>query len=101
MTPPDTDTNTNTSADRLATETERLLGCSVTPLPTPSLARQGPDERIESLLEWMVGVARGASGAVLLVGDDGRLGVRAVAGMSPAAGASPPGDPTDLAFGLI
>jgi len=101
MTPPDTDTNTNTSADRLATETERLLGCSIRPLPTPSLARQGPDERIESLLEWMVGVARGASGVVLLVGDDERLGVRAVVGIRPELQCTLPGDPAELTFGLI
>jgi signal transduction histidine kinase/CheY-like chemotaxis protein len=96
-----TSNTSDTSAAQLAQSTERLLGCSVSALPTPSLARQGPDERIESLLEWMVGVARGASGAVLLVGDAGRLGVRAVVGISPEPDCALPDDPSSLAFGLI
>lgn len=96
---PDTDQQVAQPAERL--QTERLLGCSVTPLPTPSLARQGPDERIESLLEWMVGVVGGASGAVLLADEDGRLGVRAAVGIDREACGDPPANPAELTFGLI
>jgi signal transduction histidine kinase/ActR/RegA family two-component response regulator len=94
-------TSRSTTDQQLAQETERLLGCSVTALPTPSLARQGPDERIESLLEWMVGVVGGASGAVLLSDDDGRLAVRAAVGIDSQACELPPSDPRELDFGLI
>jgi signal transduction histidine kinase/ActR/RegA family two-component response regulator len=82
-------------------QTERLLGCSVTALPTPSLSRQDPDERIESLLEWMVGVVRGASGAVLLADEDGRLAVKASIGIDSDACNRAPTDASALTFGLI
>jgi signal transduction histidine kinase/ActR/RegA family two-component response regulator len=94
-------TSRPTTDQQLAQQTERLLGCSVTSLPTPSLARQGPDERIESLLEWMVGVVGGATGAVLLADDDGRLGVRAAMGIDPESCGQAPSDPGELTFGLI
>src|SRR3954452_16541605 len=90
-----------TAADQLARETERLLGCSITSLPASSLARQSHDERIESLLEWMVGVARAATGAVLLADDDGMLGVSAAIGIDLDAFRQIPADADLLAFGLI
>src|SRR4051812_20096702 len=89
------------SDQRLASETERLLGCSITRLPATSLARQGHDERIESLLEWLVGVARAATGAVLLTDEDGLLGVRAVIGIDLDAFGQIPTEADLLAFGLI
>jgi signal transduction histidine kinase/ActR/RegA family two-component response regulator len=89
------------TADQLAQATERLLGCSVTRLPTTSIARQGQHTRIESLLEWMVGVARASTGAVLLAADDGALTVRAAIGIDVDRVGGLPRAAGDLVFGLI
>jgi signal transduction histidine kinase/ActR/RegA family two-component response regulator len=89
------------TADQLAQATERLLGCSVTRLPTAGIARQGQRERIESLLEWMVGMARASTGAVLLAGDDGALTVRATIGIDVGRVDDLPRAAADLVFGLI
>jgi signal transduction histidine kinase/CheY-like chemotaxis protein len=91
----------NVSADQQLSAAERLLGCSTTPLPTAGLARQGVEDRIEHLLEWMVSVARGGNGIVLLNGDDGRLRVRACVGIEPDALGEIPAGTDHLSFGLI
>ena len=88
---------------QLARATERLLGCSLTSLPSPSLSRQGPDERLESLLEWMVGVARASTGAVLLAGadDEQPVAVRTTIGIDLDRHGESPGLLSKLPFGLI
>jgi signal transduction histidine kinase/CheY-like chemotaxis protein len=91
----------NVSADQQSSAAERLLGCSTTPIPTIGLTRSGHDDRLETLLEWMVGVARAGNGVILLTGDDGRLQVRASVGIDAAALGALPAGPDLLSFGLI
>ena len=93
--------HSNVSADQQSSAAERLLGCSTTPLATIGLGRAGHVDRVEALLEWLVGVARAGSGVVLLPGDDGRLQVRASVGVDSAARGPIPADPELLSFGLI
>jgi signal transduction histidine kinase/ActR/RegA family two-component response regulator len=96
-------TSRSAADQQLAQATERLLGCSLTPLPTPSLSRQGSDERLESLLEWMVGVGRASTGAILLAGahDGTQVAVRAAIGIDLDGYGESPNDLRELAFGLI
>lgn len=72
---------TSTPAPRGQTTT-RLLGCSTSPLPPLAMADADPDDRFAALLEYLVGVARGSSGILLLGDDAGRLAVRKVTGWS-------------------
>jgi signal transduction histidine kinase/CheY-like chemotaxis protein len=93
--------HSNVSADQQSNAAERLLGCSTTPLPTTALGRAGRGDRIEALLDWMVGVARADNGVVLLLDPDGRLRVRASVGIEPSALVTIPAGPDRLSFGLI
>ena len=89
------------SADQESIATERLLGCSVTPLPGAGPPRRGAQDRIQALLEWLVGVARADRGVVLLCGEDDRLVTRATTGLGPNDLKSVPTGLDGLRFGLI
>ncbi|MFN8637177.1 MAG: hybrid sensor histidine kinase/response regulator [Chloroflexota bacterium] len=80
---------------------ERLLDCSLSPLPLPNLSRNQFSERLELLLEWMVGVVGASTGLVALVRRDGHLRVGAAVGLDAGSIQFPAVDPTHLAFGLI
>jgi signal transduction histidine kinase/ActR/RegA family two-component response regulator len=80
---------------------ERLLGCSTLPLPPLSLGRLDVDERIEHLLERMVGVAGAGNGVVVLADAEGRLVERATVGLEAGETRSVPAGVDDLQFGLI
>ena len=93
--------HSNVSADQQSGAAERLLGCSTTPIQTVGLGRSGREDRVEALLEWMVGVALATNGIVLLPGDDDRLTARAAVGIeADRLGALPAGVDL-LSFGLV
>jgi signal transduction histidine kinase/ActR/RegA family two-component response regulator len=89
------------SADAQLNAAERLLGCSTTPLPPIAISRQGAGDRIELLLNWIIGVAGASNGVILLNGDDGRLQLRACVGIEPAGLGETPAGTELLSFGLI
>jgi signal transduction histidine kinase/ActR/RegA family two-component response regulator len=91
----------DTASGQLSGAAERLLGCSTMPLPGVDFGRPGAQDRIEFLLEWMVGVARGTTGVVLLEDGDERLAVRASVGIEPSGLGHRLDGPRDLTFGLI
>jgi signal transduction histidine kinase/ActR/RegA family two-component response regulator len=82
-------------------DTERLLGCSRSPLPSFALPEHDVEGRITALLEWMISGARGSTGAVLLPDEHQRLAVRAAVGLEAVPTADQLPRLADLEFGLI
>ena len=94
--------HSDVGAQQRTDEARRLLGCSVRPLSALGSGIQGAVDRIAFLLDWLVGVARGTSGVVLLDGGDReRLSIRARVGLEDGAIRTTPSSVDAMSFGLI